>query len=301
MLANDPAKLNPLWNPAELARQAKQEPRFGNSRGHFVCVDGFGGVSPEERAAGAPFHGEAYSKVFETRSFTKEKGVTTLVMTSPLPLVQEQLTRTMRMVDGEKVVYVTSKLESEVAFDRPIAWAEHATIGAPFLEPGVTVVDVPATRSKTRPYESRGTGVVHRLASDKEFKWPMAPLWNGEMVDIRSAPKQLDTGDHTTSALDRSRKYVFATALHPGKRLLIGWVFKPGDFPWLQNWEFYPQTVCSREDSNSLRSLSIFRGGKRSQCQVSSTRQHSDGCPRSLQLRQRSPSFIPKCPMDSPA
>lgn len=241
VLAGGPSKINPLWNPSELARKAGQPPRFGNSRGHFVCVDGFGGVSAEERAAGLPGHGEAYSKNFDLKSFSKSDGVLTLVMSTPLPLMQEQFTRTIRMVEGEKLVYVDSKLESQVAFDRPIAWAEHATIGAPFLEPGVTVVDLPAVRSKTRPYEGRGSGqVAHRLLSDKEFTWPMAPVLTGQTVDIRSAPTKLDTGDHTTSAFDRSRKYVFATALHPGKKLLIGWVFRPSDFPWLQNWEFYP-------------------------------------------------------------
>jgi len=230
--------MNPLWNPAMLAREKNQPPRFGNSLGHFVCVDGFGGVSKEERAAGFPSHGEAYSIDFATDSFSKEKGVTTLVMSALLPLAQEKLTRTMSIADGENVVYVKSRLESHTAFDRPIAWAEHATIGAPFLERKVTVVDIPAVKSKTRPYT---TGAMHRLASDKEFTWPMAPLAAGGTVDIRSAPAEPESGDHTTSTLDPSKPYVWATALHPAKRLLIGWIFKAKDYPWIQNWEFYPK------------------------------------------------------------
>ena len=42
-LKDDPDKLNPL-----------------EGLGHFVCVDGFGPVSSEERAAGLPGHGEAH-------------------------------------------------------------------------------------------------------------------------------------------------------------------------------------------------------------------------------------------------
>ena len=68
-LAKDSTRPNPLWNPAMLAREKNQPPRFGNSLGHFVCVDGFGGVSREERAAGFPSHGEAYSIDFSTDSF----------------------------------------------------------------------------------------------------------------------------------------------------------------------------------------------------------------------------------------
>jgi hypothetical protein len=239
VLAEDSTHTSPLWNPAMLAREKNQPGRFGNSLGHFVCVDGFGGTSKEERAAGFPGHGEAYSIDFATDSFGKENGVSTLVMSAPLPLAQEKFTRTIQIVDGESVVYVHSRLESQTAFDRPIAWAEHATIGAPFLERGVTVVDLPAVRSKTRPHEGRGN---YRLTSDQEFTWPMAPTLSGGTVDIRSAPVGIDSGDHTTSALDPSKPYVWVTALHPAKRLLIGWVFKTSDYPWLQNWEFYPKT-----------------------------------------------------------
>jgi hypothetical protein len=238
VLAKDSTRINPLWNPAMLAREKNQPRRFGNSIGHFVCVDGFGGSSREERAAGFPGHGEAYSKEFATDAFMTEKGVTTLVMSSPLPLAQEKLTRTMRLVEGENVVYVHSKLESQTAFDRPIAWAEHATIGAPFLERGVTVVDLPAVRSKTRPHDG---SALHRLVSDKEFTWPMAPLLAGGSVDIRTAPVGVDSGDHTTSSMNLSKSYAWVTALHPVKRLLIGWIFKSTDFPWIQNWEYYPK------------------------------------------------------------
>ena len=42
--------------------------------------------------------------------------------------------------------------------------------------------------------------------------------------------------------MDSSRKLVFVTALHPGKRLLLGYLFKPQEYPWTQNWEYYPPT-----------------------------------------------------------
>jgi hypothetical protein len=234
-------ELSPLWNPARLARETKAPPRFGNSFGHFVCVDGFGPVSAEEQSAGLSFHGEAYSTPFKTESYKKENKVTTLTMSAELPLLQEKITRTMQMADGEPAVYVRTRLESLTAFDRPMAWAEHATIGAPFLQPGVTVVDMPAVRAKTRPYSDPASGDIrHRLASDKEFTWPMAPLLDGTLIDLRAAPRNLGTGDHTTTLLDSTRKYVWVTALNPARKLITGWVFRPSDFPWLQNWEFYP-------------------------------------------------------------
>jgi hypothetical protein len=49
------------------------------------------------------------------------------------------------------VVYVDSTLENLLGFDRPVNWAEHATIQAPFVKPGVGFIYVSGTRSQTRP------------------------------------------------------------------------------------------------------------------------------------------------------
>lgn len=240
VLADDPEKLSPWWNPARLARESGQPKDFGDAFGHFICVDGFGPVSPEEQAAGLPGHGEAHKLPFAVKFFAKEGRNTTLTLAAHLPLTQENFTRTLRMVEGENVVYVESQLESLAGFDRPAFWAEHATIGSPFLEPGVTVVDMPAQRAKTRPYQPGATELPHRLPSDKEFTWPNAPTVNGRKVDLRAAPAPPNSGDHTTSLMDPARKLVFVTALHPGKHLVLGYVFKQQEFPWIQNWEYYP-------------------------------------------------------------
>src|SRR5262249_42613779 len=155
VLRDDPEKLSPLWNPARMAREAGQKPPSGFALGHFVCVDGFGPVSREEQAAGMPGHGEAHAQPWQMRSSEKKGGAATLVFSTRLPLVEEQFTRAVRLVDGENVVYVESELENLLAFDRPVCWAEHGTIGSPFLEPGKTVVDMSASRAKTRPHSPK--------------------------------------------------------------------------------------------------------------------------------------------------
>jgi len=119
VLKDDPATVNPLHT--EL--------------GHFVCVDGFGPVSPEERSAGLPGHGEAHRVPWELVASGRTNaagafGTTTMSFSATLPLVQEKFRRTIRIVDGENVVYVESELENLLSFDRPINWGEHATIGS---------------------------------------------------------------------------------------------------------------------------------------------------------------------------
>jgi hypothetical protein len=241
VLLDDPRKLSPLWNPIRLAREAGQKNIFGPSIGHFVCVDGFGPVSPEEQAAGLPGHGEAYEQPWELRFSGKEGNTATVTFAAKLPLVREVFTRTLRLVDGENVVYVESQLESQLGFDRPVCWAEHATIGAPFLQPGVTAVDMSAHHARTRPHEpGDDADLHHRLPSGKDFTWPMAPALKGGKLDLRVSPKDSGWGDHTTCRMDPARNLVFVTALNPEKRLLLGYVFHREEYPWLQSWEYYP-------------------------------------------------------------
>jgi hypothetical protein len=241
VLAGDKDKLNPLWDPIRFARETGATYRRGGGAGtgHFLCVDGFGPISKEEQAAGLNGHGEAHRQSFETKLARNQNGAQTLTLETELPILQERLTRTYEVREGENVVYVRSQLQSLLAFDRPLVWAEHATIGSPFLEAGVTVVDMPAKRAQTRPYENEQR---HRLAPGKDFDWPMAPTVDGKTVDVRAAPVTLGSGDHTTSLMDPARTYAFATAIHPQKRLIVGWIWKTAEFPWLQSWEAYPTT-----------------------------------------------------------
>ena len=239
VLKDDVEKMNPMWDSFQADIEAGKPIREGGSVGHFVCVDGFGPVSPRERAAGLPGHGEAHTLPWVTRASSKQGRVASITQAVQLPRVHEVLSRTIEMVNGENVVYVRSKLQSLLAFDRPICWAEHATIGSPFLERGVTVVDMSRNRALTRPHREGERPWQYRLASATEFEWPMAPTLDGGKVDLRAAPKPSNSLDHT-GHLMTGRDHAFVTALHPQKRLLLGYVFKTSEFPWLQIWESYP-------------------------------------------------------------
>ncbi len=243
VLKDDPERLSPMWNPSRMAREAGSAPWTGASLGHFVCVDGFGPVSEQERAAGLQGHGEAHRLPWETIRSEKAAGVTTVAFRVHLPLVQEVLTRTHRLVDGENVVYVDSELESLLAFDRPVVWAEHATIGSPFLAPEKTVVDMSATRAQTRSYPGRPGPRPHRVAPGRDFIWPMAPGVDGGVVDVRAAPAKPDSMEHTTCLMDPERRLAWITALNLEKRLMLGYVFRREEFPWVQSWDNYPPTL----------------------------------------------------------
>src|SRR5579863_2680428 len=204
VMTDDAQKLSPYWNPSRLGRELGRTVPFTGFLGHFVCVDGFGPASAEERAAGLPMHGEAHVTNFQV-SAGKATGGTSLTFTAKLPIVQELFTRSFRMVAGESVVYVDSQLENLMGFDRPVNWAEHATVAAPFLAPNVTTVEVSGSRSQTRPYvESPGLGkgqnpTQRRLTSGQDFTWPMAPGLDGKTIDLRSTPEHPHYLDHSAT------------------------------------------------------------------------------------------------------
>ena len=225
LMKNDSSELNPF-----------------DGLGHFVCVDGFGPVSKEEEAAGLPGHGEAHRVPWEVASSVKQNGELTVQFTAALPLVQESFRRTLRMIDGESVVYIDSELESLLAFDRPINWGEHATISGAFLEQGKTTTDMSATRAMTRSYVSEAVDPPdnHNLADFKEFTWPMAPTVSGALVDMRVSPVISPVMDQTTSLMDPSRRLAYVTALQPDRQALLGYVFKREEYPWIQIWDSYP-------------------------------------------------------------
>lgn len=235
VLAGDKEKINPLWNPYWIARQAGLKPPTSFARGHFVCIDGFGPVSAEERAAGLTAHGEAYTLPWQLQSHQKQGNTLSAAYSVSLPIAQENFTRTYHIVDGENIVWVDSAVTSLLGFDRPVFWGEHATISAPFLEPGKVAVDMPVSKSKTKGHGMQ-PNPTRQLQSYVDFTWPMAPTIDGQMFDVRSAPMKPNTVDHTTALLDPSRRLVFVTALHLDKRVMIGWVFRREEYPWVQTW-----------------------------------------------------------------
>lgn len=234
ILKDDPKKLNPLWEPIGAARKAGIQQRFGPSAGHFLCVDGFGPTTKEEQAAGYSFHGEASKLPWDTVKSSDLE----LTQRVHLPVVQENYQRTVKIAPGEQVVSVEATLDSELSFDRPLLWAEHATIGVPFLKLGRTVVDQSTTMCRTKPHlESERNN--RTFPSGQDFPWPTLKL-NGKKLNLRTAPEKHGTMNHIGCLMDPKRDQEFITALNLDENLLVGYLFKRSDYAWVQHWMNYP-------------------------------------------------------------
>jgi hypothetical protein len=156
-----------------------------------------------------------------------------LVYSAELPQAQMRLQRTIILDREHPVVYCEETAINLSGFDRPICWNQHVTFGPPFLEPHVTLFDMPATRSKTCPVTFSSKMAVQ---PDSEFLWPNAPGKRGGTLNLRTSDKGR-YGHYTAHLLDPALKTAYTAVCNPRLRLLVLYVFNRNDYPWVGNWE----------------------------------------------------------------
>lgn len=237
--------INPLWKPPwrtidpSLYLPRKHSRAYGpppdgrllaGIAGHNISFDHFGPPSKEETAAGLATHGEA--PVVRWRRL-KAASLTALSYGCNLAAAQINFSRTIALDREHPVVRVEEQAENLSPYDRPISWNEHVTFGPPFLEPKTTIVDMPATRAKVCP---PGYSENIFLQPDAEFTWPHAPGKNTEIRNLRTMPDER-FGHYTAQLLDPKLEIAFISACNPRQRLLVVYVFRREDFPWVGNWE----------------------------------------------------------------
>lgn len=242
-LLHKPTGVNPLWTPPwpsiePSTYDAERHPEYGltsESRllaglmGHNLCLDLFGGPTEDEAAAGMTVHGEA-----SVAPYTIEVEGGVLTQRAVLPQSQLRVTRRIRLGSGGDVRFV-EEVENLAAWDRPIAWTQHVTLGDPFVEPGVTQFRASATRSKV--FESDFTGGKGYTKIGAEFDWPDVPHQAGGTVDLRTFVGLPVSGAFTTHLMDPAREEAFFLAWSPRSKVLMGYAWKQADFPWLGIWE----------------------------------------------------------------
>ena len=223
--------VNPLWIPPwpsiepSIYRREKH-PEYGADAeskllaglmGHNLCLDLWGSPSAEEAAAGMTVHGEGSILPYEIS--TGDEGLTARCF---LPAALLQFERRVRL-DGERVDF-TETVENVSILDRPIAWTQHVTLGPPFLEKGLTQFRAPGTKSRS-------------LESQRDFEWPFKPRADSSLEDLRTFTSAPSSAGFDTVLMDARRDRSFFFAFSPTAGVLLGFVWKRADFPWLGMWE----------------------------------------------------------------
>ena len=233
--------VNPLWTPPWNSIEPSTYyrdtcPEYGDGpdasllsgiMGHSLCLDAFGAPSEDEIAAGIPVHGEASTASFEIHE-TPEG----LTANASLPRAALSFGRQIELRSA--TVRIVETVHNLSAFDRPIAWTEHVTLGTPFLEQGITQFRASATRSKV--FESK-FGSADYLIAGTEFEWPQAPQSGGGRADLRVLNAASISSAFSTHLMDPRREHAFFVAFAPAYELAFGYVWKQADFPWMAIWE----------------------------------------------------------------
>ena len=223
-----------LYNPARHARLYGKPPDgrlLAGIAGHNLSFDHFGPPSLEETAAGLSTHGEASWRRWQWSS--SSSSLPAMEGHVHLEDAQIDLRRKISLDMNEAIIYCEETAKNLCSFDRPISWNQHVTFGPPFLEAGVSRFDMPATVGKICPvsYSSRMF-----LKPDGKFKWPFAPSSAGKRTDLRLTPGGV-YARYTAQLMDPALDLAWVAVSNPQMGLLVAYIFRRKDFPWVGNWE----------------------------------------------------------------
>ena len=234
-------EINPLWVQsrrtidAEQYDASKHEKFYGGGSGarllagllgHNVCFPFWGDPSPTEAAAGMTFHGETGIVRWKQTAV----GGDHMTITAHLPESGTSFTRNIQ-IKGQVAVF-ESTARNDTAWDRPVGWCEHVTIGPPFLERGITSMQASLTRGRASGKEG-------------EFTWPSGIAEKQiDLQKVRNLPES--EGFVNNFLVNPQREYGFLTAFHPKYSLVFGYVFPRADFPWLNLWESNSRDMLTR-------------------------------------------------------
>src|SRR5262245_3349379 len=230
-------EMNPLWvqarptiEPNEYVRE-KHEKLYGGGPaarllsglvGHNLCFPYWGDPSESEYQSGMTFHGE--TGIVRWQRIGSPKEGQQLTLSADLPESRTRFTRKLSLVGNDPVVYFENRAENLSALDRPVGWCEHVTVGPPFLTRGTTLFDASLTRG-------RNLGD----SPERSFTWPAGQAETA--IDLRTVRDIERSGFVNNFLVDLSREFGYFTAVNPQQRLLLGYVFRRTEFPWLNIWE----------------------------------------------------------------
>lgn len=212
--------INPInWESAD-----STQPPF---KGHFLCFDRWGPPSEAEKANGFPHHGEVNRLRWEILEEPHIKDdITECVMRCRLPMGGLELTRKVALPKEEPVFFVTEVIKNLNKYGRMYNIVQHVSLAPPFLD-AATVFD----NNTEKGFEDKEDGSLDQ--EEPVIKWPDA-RHNGKRISFRQFQ---DAWPRVSTFLfTENEKYGWTTAANPSKNLLLGYLWKTDDYPWLNFW-----------------------------------------------------------------
>jgi hypothetical protein len=195
--------------------------------GHFLCFDRWGPPSSAEKENGFRHHGEVNTELWNLLSTPDPNDVRKgSSMMCRLPMAGLQLTRKIQLSDGEPVFYVTEEIKNLNKNGRIFNLVQHVSIAPPFLDK-TTLFD----NNTLQGFEDRHDGSLDQ--DERIMKWPQADH-NGKKVNLRQFEVQWP--EVSSFVYDSNDEYCWVTACNTGKELMLGYLWKREEYPWINFW-----------------------------------------------------------------
>lgn len=238
-----PEAANPFWQPpwpslapAEVTDAIVDEQYGGPPEGrllasilgHSLALDLYGAPSKDETLAGAVTHGKVGVLPWQWKlsDWGNLKGECEDTFA--------QLKFFRRLQAKGRCVVIEEQIQNLCAWDRPIAWQQHVSLGAPFCEEGFWA-RANCDRGSTHP-QTFGPGAS--LVPGAETTWPLAPRRNGGYCDYRH-PLGADAiaNDFTGYRVKKGDKLGGFVAGNTQFGFALFYAWPRQFFPWLGVWD----------------------------------------------------------------
>ncbi len=194
--------------------------------GHFLCLDRWGPPSDVEGKNGMPYHGEAANTSWTILQDVRvADGILTAEMGATLAKAGLTVRRSLRMSQTAPVFVVREEVTNQNPLGRVYNMVQHPTIGTPFLDE-TTLVDCNGRKGFAQ-------GGVLPDPEEPSAYWPQAAGPDGELVNLRHLT---DNSAPNVVSYTLDGQYGWVTAATPAQRLLIGYLWKTADYPWVSLW-----------------------------------------------------------------
>jgi hypothetical protein len=200
------------------------------ARGHFLCLDRWGPPSAAEGRNGIPFHGEAPRAIWQvSQAPRRSEGQVVAQMDCTLPMAGLTVERTVSLAVDSPLLTVTEQITNTNLRGRIYNMVQHPTIGPPFLDDS-TLVDSNAGHGF---WQDGPIPESFETASD----WPTVEMH--EQVNLRrfrNKETQTPQSDVSSFVFADGETYGWVTACNADQELLIGYLWRTADYPWLNMW-----------------------------------------------------------------
>jgi len=211
-------------NPLNWKIKDPEQPPF---MGHFLCFDRWGPPSEGEKVNGFVHHGEVNTQKWELLDNPQKKdGFASCLMRCMLPMGGLQLTRKIELAKDEPVFFVTEEIKNLNKNGRMFNIVQHVTLAPPFLDQS-TLFD----NNTVKGFEDREDGSLNQ--EETVLKWPEANH-NGKKISLRQFRDEWPR--ISSFVYSQNEEYAWVTACNPGKGLMIGYLWKTSEYPWINFW-----------------------------------------------------------------